>query len=244
MLGSMIALPAAALFWPSFPAAVDCVMASVGQPRTAGAAGGVQLGQFDSDQLAEAPRFEPTKAQGPFAFAQTVSASPTQSLPTQPLAAREQPNLVPVPQAQGQGAVPGSVAQASYVRPNGTAQQMAPPYRPQLTTSSPNVRAADQTASAQRSVPPGMQATSMRSNVQPTAPPTLKQLHEELRHRGVTYSLLETMAGTVDYRFHCKVAVAGNTRYTRHFEASSPDPLIAMQRVIGQIDAWQAGRRP
>ncbi len=45
------------------------------------------------------------------------------------------------------------------------------------------------------------------------------------------------------YRFYCKVAVGGNPNYTHYFEATGSDPLAAMADVLGQVEAWRAGRR-
>ena len=60
---------------------------------------------------------------------------------------------------------------------------------------------------------------------------------------GATYYLLETWGRNGElYRFHCKMAVAGNPDYTRHFEATDSDASRAMQQVLEQVEAWRAGR--
>jgi hypothetical protein len=66
-----------------------------------------------------------------------------------------------------------------------------------------------------------------------------------LRELGATYYLLETWGRNGElYRFHCKIAVAGNPDYTRHFEATDRDASRAMQQVLEQVEAWRAGRGP
>jgi len=66
-----------------------------------------------------------------------------------------------------------------------------------------------------------------------------------LRELGATYYLLETWGRNGElYRFHCKMAVAGNPDYTRHFEATDNDASRAMQQVLEQVEAWRAGRGP
>ncbi len=257
MLGSLIALPAAALFWPSFPAAVDCVMASVGQPRSHAETSPYPLGRFDNQELSEAPRFESGKPQGPFAFAQATAAGSH----ARPLPSNAQPQLIPLALGpRGRLVAPAEVGPnvaASYVR--STPADAEPMHRlPGIVQSVEPAR--DQFTSApaaQRAVPAGMQPTSMRGDPsigQRNSPPnwnadthsaTIQELQKQLRRRGVTYSLLETLGTeTIQYRFHCRVAVAGNARYTRQFEANNADPLAAMQLVLGQIESWQSGRRP
>ena len=68
---------------------------------------------------------------------------------------------------------------------------------------------------------------------------------QRLRELGATYYLLETWGRNGElYRFHCKMAVAGNPDYTRHFEATDSDASRAMQQVLEQVEAWRAGRGP
>jgi len=72
-----------------------------------------------------------------------------------------------------------------------------------------------------------------------------KQLERRLRDLGVTYYLLETWGtGAVQYRFHCKVSVAGNPNHTRPFDATDDDPIRAMQQVVDQVEKWRTGTRP
>lgn len=260
MLGSLIALPAAALFWPSFPAAVDCVMAGVGQQRPESGVASGPLARLRPDQMCEAPRFENARTQGPFAFAQSAA----DKLQARPLSSHEQPQLIPLPvsphrqastsQPRGNATVPASYAQPS-------APAAGSPLGPRQAVPAAGRPTPEQLPTAQgpRTVPAGMQPTSMRQNppppaipaaraddgTQPASRPTFQEVQLELRRRGVTYSLLETLGPSGErYRFHCNVAVAGNARYTRHFEATSADPIAAMYCVLGQIEAWQSGRIP
>jgi hypothetical protein len=70
-------------------------------------------------------------------------------------------------------------------------------------------------------------------------------IQHRLRDLGATYYLLETWGRQGElYRFHCKMAIAGNPNYTQHFEATDSDPSRAMQSVLRQVEAWRAGRAP
>ncbi len=64
-----------------------------------------------------------------------------------------------------------------------------------------------------------------------------------LKELGSTYVLLESWGDSQEqYRFYCKIAVAGNPHYTYRFEATSPDPMTAMSRVLYQVEDWRAAR--
>ena len=68
---------------------------------------------------------------------------------------------------------------------------------------------------------------------------------QRLRELGATYYLLETWGRNGElYRFHCKMAIAGNQDYNRHFEATDSDAARAMQAVLRQVEAWRAGQEP
>jgi len=66
------------------------------------------------------------------------------------------------------------------------------------------------------------------------------QLQRRLRELGATYYLLETWGVRGElYRFHTRIAVGGNANYTRHFEATEPDALRAMRKVLAEVEAWR-----
>lgn len=263
MLGSLVALPTAALFWPSFPTAVDSVLASVNSQYAGRRAG-------DDDpaarrQLPEAPRFEPCEPRGPLDFAQsqrpsreTSEAAPATSAPAfagNPFAAAPQLEVeaqnLPSSGMRPETSVAGK-SSASWSGP--PTPSGAPSHVAQVSHIEPS--AASSRSSAQRLAPTGAHPTSMREASTPTsageqvralgeAPAfgtdALSSIQAELRRRGVTYSLLESWEAD-QFRFHCRMAVAGNARYTQQFEAIDADPLSAMRQVLRQIDAWQSGR--
>lgn len=68
-------------------------------------------------------------------------------------------------------------------------------------------------------------------------------MHSRLRQLGATYCLLESWGPQSElYRFHCKMAIGGSANFTRSFEATDPDPVGAMARVMEQVEQWQAAR--
>lgn len=68
-------------------------------------------------------------------------------------------------------------------------------------------------------------------------------MERKLREHGAVYYLLETWGNEGEqYRFHCRMAIANNPNYTRHFEATDRDALKAMSQVLSRVEAWRAGR--
>lgn len=72
-----------------------------------------------------------------------------------------------------------------------------------------------------------------------------QEIQHRLRELGATYYLLETWGpGGEQFRFHCQVAVAGNSSYARSFEAVGANALEAMEEVLQQVELWRAGDTP
>lgn len=68
-------------------------------------------------------------------------------------------------------------------------------------------------------------------------------VYQRLKELGSTYVLLESWGdGHEQFRFYCKIAIAGNPHYTYRFEATNADPLAAMANVLRQVEVWRAGR--
>jgi len=77
----------------------------------------------------------------------------------------------------------------------------------------------------------------------PSAPATDRFTYVlgRLRELGAVYYLLETWGSEGQrFRFHCKMAIGGNPGYTRHFEATDPEPMQAIARVLSEVEAWRA----
>lgn len=73
----------------------------------------------------------------------------------------------------------------------------------------------------------------------------LHRLQHRLRALGVSYMRLGLQAGERSgavYHFHCRLPVPDNPLYSRPFDARASEPLLAMQRVLRDVEAWQAAR--
>jgi hypothetical protein len=68
----------------------------------------------------------------------------------------------------------------------------------------------------------------------------LQQIRGRLEELGADYLIVETTDGGGRYRFHCRMLVDARSRFTRPFEAESPDPLAAGEEVLRAVEAWRA----
>jgi hypothetical protein len=126
----------------------------------------------------------------------------------------------------------------------------APPVRtsaPTTGTHSEAVAPATGFNLPQPAAPVVATETPMAAASQPplsaAVPERFVALQQRLRELGATYFLLESWGAQGQlYRFYCKIAIGGNTNYTRYFEATDSEPLAAMNKVVQQIEAWRAGR--
>lgn len=68
-------------------------------------------------------------------------------------------------------------------------------------------------------------------------------IQHRLQTLGADWYRLESLAGDGEtFRFQCKMGSPTNPNYVRYFEATSPEPLRAMQHVLDQVDAWVVNR--
>jgi 3-oxoacyl-ACP reductase-like protein len=71
----------------------------------------------------------------------------------------------------------------------------------------------------------------------------LQQIRQALEQLGAEYVIAETIDGSGQYRFHCRMLVDLQSRFTRAFEATSANPLSAAEQVLDEVQAWrQAGQ--
>lgn len=100
-------------------------------------------------------------------------------------------------------------------------------------------------ASAAPSREPSGQLSGQPSAAPLDQPERFTAMERKLREHGAVYYLLETWGNEGElYRFHCRMAIANNPNYTRHFEATDRDALKAMSQVLARVEAWRAGRLP
>lgn len=74
-----------------------------------------------------------------------------------------------------------------------------------------------------------------------------QQVRRQLRRLGAAYTRLESWESEpCVYRFHCAMPLAsdnsGGQATHRTFEAASDSPELAMERVLADVQAWQAER--
>ena len=61
-----------------------------------------------------------------------------------------------------------------------------------------------------------------------------------LKSLGIQKYRLESVPGQDSFMFSCTVYPANNSRMTRRFEAEAEEPLLAVQKVLDQVDEWRS----
>ena len=92
-------------------------------------------------------------------------------------------------------------------------------------------------------VPPTSLPASPSVEIRETMISQVQQIRERLELLGAKYILLETADGSGQFRFHCQMLLE-NSAYTRDFEATGPDPLMAAQTVLREVETWRTAARP
>ncbi|MBL8828323.1 MAG: hypothetical protein JNM18_15180, partial [Planctomycetaceae bacterium] len=88
------------------------------------------------------------------------------------------------------------------------------------------------------------QTASVDNVTQPATPGDWFQWTESrLKNLGATQFILESAGEMGGYRFRCKASLPNDPGFSRHFEATGPTPLDAMQEALRQIDAWRINVR-
>jgi len=67
----------------------------------------------------------------------------------------------------------------------------------------------------------------------------LQQIRLRLEELGADYVVVETTDNSGRFRFHCRMLVESQSRFTRPFEAISADPLAAGEQVLREVEAWR-----
>ncbi|HMC11504.1 MAG TPA: hypothetical protein VKH44_09450 [Pirellulaceae bacterium] len=104
------------------------------------------------------------------------------------------------------------------------------------TAAAPALAPSPQFAPA--SLPPSAAAAPAPESIDERTISRLQQIRERLEQLGAEYVIVETQ-DSGRYRFHCRMLVDQNSRFTRPFEASSFDPVAAGHQVLRDVEAWR-----
>jgi len=66
----------------------------------------------------------------------------------------------------------------------------------------------------------------------------LQQIRGSLEQLGAEYVVVEAQ-DSGRFRFHCRMLVDAQSRYTKSFEANSFDPIAAGQQVLRDVEVWR-----
>ena len=67
----------------------------------------------------------------------------------------------------------------------------------------------------------------------------LQQIRQRLEELGADYVIVESTDDSGRFRFHCRMLVEAQSRFTRPFEAVSADPLAAGEQVLKAVEDWR-----
>jgi len=245
MLACLVVVPLAAIFGSAFPEVVRSVLVDRVLGYATGKPSSSDPGPTASEtDVSRAPAYGAANVQGGSASLESAAPWPTAS-PAPGGSAQPSRDL----QAGGAlrtgpsaGAVPASFSvPAQPPAWNSQEAQRAQDVRPYaMPTQSP---AGTPNYAGTSSIAAGSPQAPGEAHSADAATDPFRSMERQLRQQGATYYLLETWGTEGElYRFHCKMAVAGNANYTRHFEATDRDALSAMRHVLEQVDAWRSGR--
>ena len=247
MLSCLIIVPMAAIFGSAFPDVVKTVLVdrlvawSTGKGPEAGKAPGPADGFSQVSASAEPARGN-QQWEAPRWGGTTGDAAAWQS-PAGPASS----GVVPAGAASVQQA--GGTQSANFVVPAEPNRSAAPAFGQERAASDDASRHGPNEM-AQISYPVGASAGQPPATegahslgAGPEQPDRFTAMERKLREYGAIYYLLETWGNEGElYRFHCRMALANNPNYTRHFEATDRDALKAMAQVLARVEAWRAGR--
>jgi hypothetical protein len=81
------------------------------------------------------------------------------------------------------------------------------------------------------------------AHAQPAVARQLREIQQELVARGADAMLLKLLdTHPTSYCFWCQMPISTTGVYGRKFEAVASDPVLAMQQVLSEVDAWQQAR--
>ena len=247
MLACLIIVPLAAIFGSAFPEVVKSVLVDRlippgGSAPASQTAGGPPPATHWPAGADDAPRWPAHSgapvAAGPWA-ANNAAAN---EIPAMPVITPQSPggNVAASFAAPAETSGLGWPAKGAGVRQASTGFDVPPPgmNTPPPGSQSPGPPSFGPDRAEQQ---PGRPAGEIGLGA--PGPDRFSSIERRLRQYGATYYLLEAWGSEGQlYRFHCKMAMANNPSYTRHFEATDSDALRAMDHVVEQIEAWRAGR--
>jgi len=67
----------------------------------------------------------------------------------------------------------------------------------------------------------------------------LQQIRQRLEELGAEYVVVDYQSDQGPYRFCCRMLIDERSRFTRLFEATSVDPLIAAEQVLRDVESWR-----
>ncbi len=231
MLSFAVVLPAVAIMGVSLPASVrELIEPSAVERRDTGSA----IARIEPVRKTQV-RETPARESAPRATRRQADLVVDESEETEPSTLPRSPDVAPAPWRSP--APPSELPTEAGTQPLHTELPPGPVSYP--STVDPLVRPASAEGTV-RSIEIPTDAARQAD----AAPSEFHEIQQRLQDLGSTYYRLETWSGRSQFRFHCRMAVRENSHYSRNFEATDPDPMAAMRKVLEQVERWRAGSAP
>jgi hypothetical protein len=134
---------------------------------------------------------------------------------------------------------PGGVAAASFLEPGAplSSSLHSPPASPPIAPPPQ----ATLPAAPPFDGPPPAAPPARPAQIDERTISRLQQIRQRLEQMGAEYVVVETLESTGRYRFHARMLIDERSRFTRPFEATSPDPVAAGEQVLREVETWRSG---
>lgn len=88
-------------------------------------------------------------------------------------------------------------------------------------------------------VPSQQSAADVEVKIDANTLARLQQVRRRLEELGAEYVIAEALDGSGQFHFHCRMLVDARSRFTRPFEATSADPVVAAEQVLRDVETWR-----
>jgi len=89
-------------------------------------------------------------------------------------------------------------------------------------------------------VPPQPVATELETKIDERTMAQLQEVRRRLEELGAEYVVVETIDGSGQYCFRCRMLVDPQSRLPHRFEATAADPIAAAQQVLRAVESWRS----
>ena len=124
----------------------------------------------------------------------------------------------------------------SVASPTSTATEEAGQAEPTTDVAVESISAGKPSVS---SAPPPLERTAPVERPDPSF--QMREIQVQLQQLGASYMILQRIGSEgSSYHFRCLMPLPGTGVYELPFKATDPDPVRAMERVLGDVESWSS----